>query len=399
MSDNEPETDDLDAGWGDAEDEDEQPPATRAAESLELRTLAKRAATSAMPPSTKPPRAVELPTMPPPLPASEYVATMMGQPEAGSDAPNARDALKFPPLPTLAERHRAILQTLHEEDPLRFDFDDAEIREEPDEEGEPRGEQPHDLPHIETSVAGIEDLDPELLKDTPVPPRPPMDAHTDELDELPVDEVLESVGMGMSGGAISELRRRDEPRGADQARPPPPPDDRSVSFGVATISDLPLEEQPPSSGEVAGGARGAPEDHSRATLPPYDPDDPLDRVHDRFVLGDYSGALVLAESVLDEHPDNSEAQRYADSCRDMLRQMYLSRIGSGRDVPRIVMAPDQLRWLTLDHRMGFLLSCVDGKSCIDEILDVSGMPGLDALRLLYELVQEGVIEVTARPGA
>jgi hypothetical protein len=386
MPDKERETDDLDAGWDD--DEVEQPPATRAAESLELRALAQRAAASAIPPSTKPPRSIELPTMPPPLPASEYVATMMGQPEAGSDAPGtSEDALKFPRMPTLAERHRAILQTLHEEDPLRFDFDDAEIRDEPEEGGDSR----HDVPEIETSIAGVEDLDPELLKDTPVPPRPPEDSHADELDELPVDEVLESVGMGMSG-AISELRRVDHARGREQARPPPLGDDR----GLAAISDLPLEEQPPPSGRVSGGARQAPEDHSRATLPPYDPDDPLDRVHDRFVLGDYSGALVLAESVIEEHPDNSEAQRYAGSCRDMLRQMYLSRIGTGRDVPRIVMAPDQLRWLTLDHRMGFLLSCVDGKSCIDEILDVSGMPGLDALRLLYELVQEGVIEVTAR---
>ena len=47
--------------------------------------------------------------------------------------------------------------------------------------------------------------------------------------------------------------------------------------------------------------------------------------------------------------------------------------------------------LHLDHRAGFLLSCIDGMSSIDDILDVSGMRELDALRILFELVQENVI--------
>jgi hypothetical protein len=52
-----------------------------------------------------------------------------------------------------------------------------------------------------------------------------------------------------------------------------------------------------------------------------------------------------------------------------------------------------VRWLSLDHRAGFVLSCVDGYSSIDEILDVSGMPPLDALRVLYELLQQRIIAV------
>ena len=398
MSEKEPETDDLDAGWDDEGDE-EAPPATRAVESLELRRMAQHAVPSRAP-STPPPRP-DHPTMPPPVPPSEYVATMMrGVPES-ADAPNAagtRETVKFPRVPTLAERHRAILQTLHEEDPLRFDFDDSEVQVA---EGDPvSSEAPRDSgvlgegPYIETSVSGVDDLDPELLKDTPVPPPPGEGDHGDELDELPVDEVLESVRLS---GAVSERR----PRGVGEGRPEKSQTSRTPEGDgyEVSLSDLPMDLPPSEKIRSFETEEAAPEAHSRATLPPYDPNDPLDRIHDRFVVGDYSGALVLAEGVLEEQPDNSEAQRYAVSCRDMLRQMYLSRIGSGRHVPRLIMGPEQLRWLTLDHRAGFLLSCVDGRSSIDEILDVSGMPGLDALRLLYELVQEGVIEVDERrPG-
>jgi hypothetical protein len=58
----------------------------------------------------------------------------------------------------------------------------------------------------------------------------------------------------------------------------------------------------------------------------------------------------------------------------------------------VVMVPrEQLRWLSIDHRAGFLLSHVDGVSSLEMILDVSGMPTLDALKILCELAQQRVI--------
>jgi hypothetical protein len=39
------------------------------------------------------------------------------------------------------------------------------------------------------------------------------------------------------------------------------------------------------------------------------------------------------------------------------------------------------------------LSLVDGRSTFEEVLDVSGMPPIEALRLLLELLQQNVIKV------
>jgi hypothetical protein len=120
-------------------------------------------------------------------------------------------------------------------------------------------------------------------------------------------------------------------------------------------------------------------------------DDPVRDMRERFSLGDYSGALVVAEELLDDNPDHPEALKCADSCRQVLEQMYTTRIGPLDRVPFVAVPTEQLRWLNLDHRAGFVLSHVDGICSLEQILDVSGMPTLDALRILFELVQQRVI--------
>lgn len=114
---------------------------------------------------------------------------------------------------------------------------------------------------------------------------------------------------------------------------------------------------------------------------------------DRFELGDFSGALIVAESILQTSPDDVDARRCAERCRETLHSMYLARLGGLAAVPTVAVPREQVRWLSLDHRSGFLLSLVDGRSSFEEILDVSGMAPLDALRILFELSQQNVIAV------
>jgi hypothetical protein len=132
---------------------------------------------------------------------------------------------------------------------------------------------------------------------------------------------------------------------------------------------------------------------ARTTSPP--PADasvaPIVEMRERFSLGDYTGALQVAEALLEDSPDDDEARHCAEDCRAVLVKMYTARIGSLERVPIVMVAKNQLRWLTIDHRAGFVLSHVDGCSTLEQILDVSGMPPLDALRILYELVQQRII--------
>lgn len=123
----------------------------------------------------------------------------------------------------------------------------------------------------------------------------------------------------------------------------------------------------------------------------------LERLRARFEVGDFGGALVIAEGILDETPRFLAARCYADACRALLQQMYQAKIGERAGVLRVIMPPDQLKALSLDHRTGFLLSCIDGRSTVEDVLDVSGMQALDALRMLYDLIVQGVIEAEPPP--
>jgi hypothetical protein len=126
--------------------------------------------------------------------------------------------------------------------------------------------------------------------------------------------------------------------------------------------------------------------------PPAPPPPPTaQEMNDRVSLGDYTGALEIAEKLLEVDPEDEAIKVVAESCRGILKQMYTARIGPLDRVPLVMVARDQLRWLSIDHRAGFVLSLVDGVSSLEMILDVSGMPELDALRILSELAQQRII--------
>jgi hypothetical protein len=59
--------------------------------------------------------------------------------------------------------------------------------------------------------------------------------------------------------------------------------------------------------------------------------------------------------------------------------------------PILVMAHAELRRLPLDHRAGFLLSFLDGTIDLDTIVEVSGMPRGEALRIIRNLFESGVV--------
>ena len=119
----------------------------------------------------------------------------------------------------------------------------------------------------------------------------------------------------------------------------------------------------------------------------------LGEIQERLDVGDDLGAMMLAENLLTIEPDNGEASQCVEICRGRLVDKYLARLGGRRRVPRVILGMDEIRYLSLDHRAGFLLANIDGCMTVEEVLDVSGMPEFDALRLLDDFRERGVIDV------
>jgi len=177
------------------------------------------------------------------------------------------------------------------------------------------------------------------------------------------------------------VTHRDQPAGRPKratSRPKTARDQRTPAEPRA-LELAPISERPATPAATSTG-----QDQARSEL------------KDRYAIGDFSGALAVAETILRANPDDLEAERYAQSCRDVLLQMYSERVGSLEKVPSVAIPSDQIRWLSLDHRSGFMLSLMDGKSTLEEILDISGMPRLDALRIVHTLLEQRVISVDDR---
>lgn len=60
--------------------------------------------------------------------------------------------------------------------------------------------------------------------------------------------------------------------------------------------------------------------------------------------------------------------------------------------PRVTMSPNALKRLPLDHRAGFVISLMDGTLDLDTLVELSGMSRDDALGLVRNLYDSGIVE-------
>jgi tetratricopeptide (TPR) repeat protein len=110
-----------------------------------------------------------------------------------------------------------------------------------------------------------------------------------------------------------------------------------------------------------------------------------------FALGDFTGSLELIEKILQVDPDHGEARAYLRQNEATLIAMYESKLGRLAAVPRLAIKPEEVLWLNLDHRAGFLLAQIDGSVDYDALFALSGLPRLDTARILANLIADGVI--------
>jgi hypothetical protein len=164
-----------------------------------------------------------------------------------------------------------------------------------------------------------------------------------------------------------------------------PPERHDDVDRLRELSALPL-------GDAPLDARGGAFDLVNRSRPSQQLD-MIGEMEELYALDDLTGALRQAEFILGRFPDNAQALRCAANCRARLVALYASKIGSMERVITQTIETSQVRWLGLDHRSGFLLSRIDGTSTVEEVLDVCGMPRLEALKTLTDLLERGAIRL------
>jgi hypothetical protein len=120
--------------------------------------------------------------------------------------------------------------------------------------------------------------------------------------------------------------------------------------------------------------------------------DLVGEMRDAFSSGDYGGALSIADRILAAEPSQTLARALRADCCAALEDVYAFRLGAMDRVPMVARVPAPTDALfAREHRAGFLLSLVDGVSTLEAIVDVCGMPKVDALRILNDLAQRGIV--------
>ncbi|MFT3835469.1 MAG: hypothetical protein QM723_00535 [Myxococcaceae bacterium] len=112
---------------------------------------------------------------------------------------------------------------------------------------------------------------------------------------------------------------------------------------------------------------------------------------DLLDLDDHSGAMELIVKAQELAPDDGEVKAMRERSEKTLQAMFESKLGDLNNMPRVKLKEDEIIWLNLDHRAGFVLAQIDGTVSYEDLFAVSGMSRLDTARILAQLLEEGVI--------
>ncbi len=117
----------------------------------------------------------------------------------------------------------------------------------------------------------------------------------------------------------------------------------------------------------------------------------IKRARDLMNLDDQTGAMELVAAAIALAPDDPEVLALRDRNAAALLSVYEAKLGPQSQCPRILLKEDEIIWLNLDHRAGYVLSQIDGRIAFGDLFDISPMSRLDTARILSQLIDEGVI--------
>ena len=106
---------------------------------------------------------------------------------------------------------------------------------------------------------------------------------------------------------------------------------------------------------------------------------------------DLERSVAAVDLALSEDPNSALAQKLIHRNRDAIMSVFQSYMGNLDRQPELARPLHELASAPISPRAAFLLSRVDGTLSLDEILDVSGMPRLEAYRYLAQLFLRGIL--------
>jgi hypothetical protein len=117
----------------------------------------------------------------------------------------------------------------------------------------------------------------------------------------------------------------------------------------------------------------------------------LERATEWGRASDLDHAVTAVDLALSEDPNSALAQKLIHRNRETIMTAFQGFLGDLQRAPTLARPLHELGSAPISPRAAFLLSRVDGTLSLDEILDVSGMPRLEAYRYLCQLFLRGIL--------
>jgi hypothetical protein len=117
----------------------------------------------------------------------------------------------------------------------------------------------------------------------------------------------------------------------------------------------------------------------------------LDRAAVWVRSSDLERAVIAADLALSEDPNSALAQKLIQRNLETFTTSFQAFLGDLQRTPVLARPLHELGSAPISPRAAFLLSRIDGTLSLDEILDVCGMPRLEAFRYLCQLFLRGIL--------
>lgn len=117
----------------------------------------------------------------------------------------------------------------------------------------------------------------------------------------------------------------------------------------------------------------------------------LERASTWTQAGDLDKAVAAVDLAMSEDPNSALGQKLITRNKDTIMSLFQAFLGDLERMPQLAKPLHELSNAPISPRAAFLLSRIDGTLTIDELLDVSGMPRLEAYRHLCQLYLRGIL--------
>jgi tetratricopeptide (TPR) repeat protein len=111
-----------------------------------------------------------------------------------------------------------------------------------------------------------------------------------------------------------------------------------------------------------------------------------------YRAGHLEDARARLEKAAQVEPDRLDIQGYLELIRGQLLRQYEKQVGDQGQRLRVRLKPNELKQHPLSPEAGYLLSQIDGRVTIDDLLSLSTVGRFETLEILARLLRDHIVE-------